>query len=82
MTTALLILAVWFLLGVVFAPAIGRHLRRRPAPLPHRPAPGTPPPPGARHRAEHAHTGSISATEVLAALNEMDRRRAKEAAGS
>ena len=40
------------------------------AELPRRGAPGTASPTGGQHRIEDAHTGSLSATEILRALND------------
>jgi len=77
-STVLIVVAVcWVLLALSCAPAIGRRLRARNVPLPHRPAPGTPPTAGPRHRVEHAHTGSISATEVRRALDAAARTKGR-----
>lgn len=67
MITVALIVA--FALFVAAAVALALRSERRHRPLPHRPAHGTPPPPGPRHRIEHAHTASYSAAEVLRRLN-------------
>lgn len=75
----LIVIAAWILLAVVVAPLAGRFIRRgqrTPRELPHRPSPGTPRPPGPRHRIENAHTASLSATEIRAALEEDARRLA------
>lgn len=53
------------------ARAWGRRQARR---LPHRPPPGAPPLPGPRHRRADAHTASVSATEIRAALEEQARQ--------
>ena len=73
--SAWLVLALCLVaLAVTVAPIAHSAIRARraPRPLPHRPAHGTPPAAGARHRVQHAHTGSISAAEILRALNAQD----------
>lgn len=73
-------LQIALLIGLVVAlvfvgvPVIREERRTRRAahsrPLPHRPAPDAPPPSGARHRIDDAHTASYSAAAVLQALRE------------
>ena len=63
---------------LVAAATTWTHRAHRRRPLPHRPAHGTPPPAGPRHRAEHADTGSISATDIRRALDDAARSQPKE----
>ena len=75
MTVVLVVAAVLVVLATAAAVWPRRTVRDRP--LPHRPAHGAPPRTGPRHRVEHAHTGSISATEVRRALDAAARTKGR-----